>query len=280
MDRFLPATTPSNDADVEALNAEIAALELLDEDAVIEEVVSDETPDDEASDDETIEEPIVSQIRGNKAETIIIDEFSFEELEMAPSSEDGADLSDEDLKDIGLEIAKHEAYASQEVTTGGVETVAAAAGAPKEKSKTASEPRKPRDLSSLPNEAFILTNGAAPEDLAANKAAVIAAMPAIKKVAEKYENVLSCLSVGKLPSVYVVSCFKLLREKGTVHSVDLVAQLKAQKYSDGTARSQVGQIMALFPLLKIAERSGQTLTINPNSKLASQMITLLDEKSV
>ncbi len=54
-------------------------------------------------------------------------------------------------------------------------------------------------------------------------------------------------------------------------SADLIACYKAAGLGDGTARSQTGQIMALFAAVKIADRIGQTLTLRADSTLATKI---------
>lgn len=179
---------------------------------------------------------------------------------------------------IEAEVERIEAVESQTVTTAdtapSAETVAAAAAAAPKKAKTPSEPRVSRDVGALKADFFVLTTDV-PADLEANKVAVMGTRPEQKKIAEKFDNVLTSIAAGKLPSVYVVECFKVLQAKGSATSTELVTALKAAKYTDGTARSQAGQIMALFATLKIADRAGSTLTLRADSTLATALAGLI-----
>src|SRR5262249_20806810 len=108
-----------------------------------------------------------------------------------------------------------------------------------------------------------------------------------KKIADKFDNVLTELAAGKAPSVYTMACFRHLHAHGTATQTDLVAALKATKvkndkiakgsgtYSDGTARSQAGQIMELFRVLGVANRERQTLTLRSDSLIAEKLAELL-----
>lgn len=65
--------------------------------------------------------------------------------------------------------------------------------------------------------------------------------------------------------------FKLLDEKKTVISADVVGAYKASDLGEGTARSQSGQIMHLFATVGIADRSGQSLTLKGDSTIAERI---------
>ncbi|CAO3459608.1 hypothetical protein [Azospirillum argentinense] len=110
-------------------------------------------------------------------------------------------------------------------------------------------------------------------DTARLKEIVLAQRPAQKKIAEKFDNILCNIASGRLPSVYTMVAYNVVKAKGTATSADIVAAMTGgagpKAYSIGTARSQTGQLMALFDTLKIAKRSGNTLTLNPNSTLAA-----------
>ncbi|MTH61133.1 hypothetical protein [Paracoccus litorisediminis] len=133
-------------------------------------------------------------------------------------------------------------------------------------------PRKERDVSVLPDETFVLYPGADP---AQSKATVLAEKPAQIKVAEKWENLLTSLAAGAKPSCYIVTTMQLLNVKGTITSTDLVAAMKAEGAGDGTARSQAGQMMALFPLMGIGLRTGQTLALRQDSVVAQKLNQIL-----
>lgn len=188
---------------------------------------------------------------------------------------------------LNLELMKEDSYA--EAATDEIADPAAVETAKETKAaekaakapKTPSEPkvRVARDLKDLPADAFVLTTDV-PADLEANKTAVIAKRPAQVKIAEKFDNVLTSIAAGKEPSTYVMDCFRLLNkaEGGEISSKDLVAGLRqpgmrteTEGYSEGTARSQVGQIMALFDVLQIAKRTGDRLKLNEDSTLVQAL---------
>lgn len=141
-------------------------------------------------------------------------------------------------------------------------------------SKTPGKPRASRDISTVPDEFFVLegdvsTMSAADKTQA--KTDTIALRPGQVKVAEKFDNLFGSLSMGREPSKYVVTAFQLLDNRKIMSSADLVAAYKTDGLGEGTARSQTGQIMALFAAVKIAVRAGQTLTLNENSALAERL---------
>jgi len=185
---------------------------------------------------------------------------------------------------LHLELTKEDTYAeaaTDEIADPAAVDTAKEAKAAAKAPKTPSEPkvRVARDLKELPVDAFVLTTDV-PADLDANKTAVIAKRPAQVKIAEKFDNVLTSIAAGKEPSTYVMDCFRLLNkaEGGEISSKDLVAGLRqpgmrteTEGYSEGTARSQVGQIMALFDVLQIAKRTGDRLKLNEDSTLVQAL---------
>jgi hypothetical protein len=201
-----------------------------------------------------------------------------------------ANVSDEeleasvDIEELDIELERNETYSAQESETETTDDAGKAIKAAKDSSekpaKTASAasrapagPRTPRDLSALEAQHFVLEGDAATMsagDLDKNKAAVLASMPTQKKIAEKFENLLIAIAVNKQPSVYVKQAFKLLEEKKTITSADIVGMFKGS-YSQGTAQSQAGQIMTLFSTVKIADRAKNTLTLNDNSVVAAKL---------
>jgi hypothetical protein len=207
------------------------------------------------------------------------------DLELEMTTEDGAEeiieaIEDEsDMNVVEALVEKDEAIASQTseidadataVTEPTAEKPAKAAKAPK-----VAKPKIERDLSAIADEFFQLDiNGTA------DKPAVIALRPTQVKVAEKFDNLFSSLAAGRAPSVYTMACFKVLADKGEVTSSDLVAAMKAAAsrsggaYSDGTARSQVGQLMNLFGAVGIASRATNKLTFNKDSKIAERLLAL------
>lgn len=220
----------------------------------------------------------VQAVTDETEETVIEETEGEAPVELAATDETVLDDETADAIEAEMELqeAREELYANQEASEADLEAQPAptkAARAPK-----AAKPRAARiSLDSLPVDAFVLTS-LIPDDLEANKQAVIRGCPAQKKVQEKFENVLVSIHQNKAPSTYVMDCFRVLDKAGTATSPDLVAALKStnlkngsKTYSEGTARSQVGQIMALFPALKIATRNGNALTINPDSLLVEAL---------
>lgn len=130
-----------------------------------------------------------------------------------------------------------------------------------------------RDLSALPAETFVLLTDLDPGlDMEAYKDGVICSRPSTKKVAEKFDNLFVSLARGVEPSHYVMRCFEKLVATGTASLPDLVTHLNTTcGYTIGTARAQAGQIVALFPLVGIATRSGNTLTLNATSAVAEKL---------
>lgn len=178
------------------------------------------------------------------------------------------DAADESI--LEMEIAKEEVYAAAETGPEVVdEPVAAVTAAKPKASKAPKAPSVVRDLSALPDAVFTLTVDTPP-----NKAAVIAARPGAKKVAEKFDNVFVSLAANRAPNVYTVKAFNALVEKSTMTTGDFVAAFKADGYTEGTARSQAGQIMALFDVLGIAKRKGNSLTLNEESAVAAKLIEI------
>ncbi|MER9176230.1 hypothetical protein NKH72_21880 [Mesorhizobium sp. M0955] len=197
----------------------------------------------------------------------------------------GDDIAEEEVQDLELSLEREEAYNDQE---GGVSAdmnteapaqaqAAQAAKKPARAPKAAGVARTPRDLATVDAAFFVLEGDAATMDAAAldaNKAAVMSTVPSQKKIAEKFENLFSALSVGKQPSVYVVQAFKLLDAKKTLTSTDIVASFKGS-YKQGTAMSQAGQIMNLFDVVKIAKRTKNTLVLNEDSVVAERIRTAI-----
>jgi hypothetical protein len=201
------------------------------------------------------------------------------DLDMSDAGDDTAEViesleADESVIVERLE-AREAAYEDQVVTTADVPSAdAVTAEKPAEKktrkaSTTPKEPKAPRDLNSIAPEFFVIADGVT--DLDANKAHVIGLMPKQKKIAEKFENVFRSVSAGKAPSEFVKITFGALKAAGTATQTDLVAALKAADYSEGTARSQAGQIMALFNIIGVAKRENQTLTFNPDAPMTKRL---------
>ncbi|MBX4911449.1 hypothetical protein HJA82_29485 [Rhizobium bangladeshense] len=204
-------------------------------------------------------------------------------IETSAIDEEPATVTEEDLENVDIDalemnLDREEGYASQESETdipqNAAGAVAAARTQPAPRApRAAGTPRTPRDMASLDAKVFVLEGDAASmsdDDLAANKTAVMGALPTQKKIAEKFENLFAALNAGKQPSVYVKQAFKLLDEKKTLTGTDITTMFKAS-YKQGTAQSQSGQIMTLFEATKIATRQKNTLTLNENSTVAKRL---------
>lgn len=87
------------------------------------------------------------------------------------------------------------------------------------------------------------------------------------KIQEKVINFYAHLSNGAQLSNYTVMAIQLLVKDGELTSKTLKDAYEARPYSQGTASSQATQMMKLLPLLGLAVRNGQKLTINPDSVL-------------
>ncbi|MDE4297166.1 hypothetical protein PXK56_18435 [Phaeobacter gallaeciensis] len=201
------------------------------------------------------------------------------EPETAEAANADAIVSEDELDELEMEVDKAEAYASQESAAVGASadgsikkegtTTPKKSGAPR-----ASTPRTPRDMASVPAEHFVLTGDAtamSDEDKSASKAAVMAATPGQKKVAEKFENVFQSMAAGRAPSKYTMTAFAALDASGTATSAEIIAAFKTSGVGEGTARSQCGQMMALFPVLGVAERDGKSLKLKADSNIAAYL---------
>ena len=210
--------------------------------------------DDTELDSSDIEVEAVTEI--DEPETIVEEEI------------DEADLAPEDHALIEAETTKSEIYAEQVAANPPSAEPEPAKKAKKAPSKKAAAgPKMVRDLNDLDAKHFVLTT-TEPDDLAANKAAVIARRPKQVKVAEKFDNVLTSIAAEKAPSVYVMKAFAALNKTGEITSADLYKALAADGMGEGTARSQAGQMMSLFPALQIAKRDQNKLILNQESLIA------------
>lgn len=91
-----------------------------------------------------------------------------------------------------------------------------------------------------------------------------------KKVGDKASNLLRHKSQPAKLQKYTRLGMDLLIDKGSVTSADLTKHLQSSGYTIGTARSQANQLMSLLPALKIADKSGRTIAIRPDSVIAQQ----------
>lgn len=184
---------------------------------------------------------------------------------------------DDELRALEVDLTKAEVYEAAKGEKGIVELKPAEKAVKEKKARApkaakAAAPKLTRDLSTLSADAFLLKAGG---DAAADKKALLAKRPSQKKIAEKFDQTIAALAIGRKPSTYVIDCFKVLDAKKSVTSTDLVAALRAEDYSDGTARSQVGQIMVLFDLLGIAARNKGALELVTESAFADRLRKVL-----
>ncbi|MGU5794221.1 hypothetical protein ACV1DW_15430 [Aeromonas hydrophila] len=93
-----------------------------------------------------------------------------------------------------------------------------------------------------------------------------------KKVGEKAVNLIAHLAGGAKLSCYTEIALEMLLETGELSSKALYDRYKARPYSEGTSRSQCGQLMQLLPAMGIAERpTTGSLTLVKDSPMASAL---------
>lgn len=206
-------------------------------------------------------------------EELVLDEAVLEEADAVET-----EISADEEQAMSLAITKAEVYEASSsademiVAEEPADTTVAAKPAKKPRTAKAAKtatPAKVRDLNDLPEELFELTEG--DEGI---KLEVLAARPSQKKIAEKFDNIFVSMNAGVKPSKYVLDFFHILDAKKIVTTTEMVSGLMALTsnrgagYTEGTARSQQGQIMELFHVLKIAMRTKNTLTLRDDSVIA------------
>ena len=91
-----------------------------------------------------------------------------------------------------------------------------------------------------------------------------------KKVGEKAVNLIAHLAGNSKLSCYTEIALEMLLETGELSSKALYDRYKARPYSEGTSRSQCGQLMQLLPAMGIAERpTTGSLTLVKDSPMAN-----------
>lgn len=131
------------------------------------------------------------------------------------------------------------------------------------KIKAEAKPRVPKlhgdeTIGAYANRAFhgaTLFNGAA-----ADLTPLIDGMPV--KVAEKALNLLEHAVGGKKLSVFTKDTLAFIKAKGTVNRADLIAHMLSMEYTQGTAASQVGQMFTVLPRMGVATLSEGSLRIS------------------
>lgn len=235
---------------------------------------------DLSADDDSAETGPVTSLDALEELVLSAPEVTAEPEDVIEDDADTESLDPEEQRALELDLLKVEAYeaeAGEVAATAPVTPLATTPAKTPKAPRAAATPRTPRDLSALPDDAFQLFEGSVP-----NPAAVRSLRPTQKKVAEKFDNLFLSLHAGKKPMNYTLDLFKVLEDlSGTATSEQLVKGLMGKPKSDGstysigTARSQVGQIMTLFATVGIATRTGQTITLKPNSVLAAKMRKLI-----
>ena len=89
-----------------------------------------------------------------------------------------------------------------------------------------------------------------------------------KKVQEKAVMLFGWMAKGGALNEVMARAFKVLLRDGKITTGEkgnLMTELLAKPYSVGTARAQSGQILSLFPMLKVTDRSKGVLTANEQS---------------
>lgn len=260
-------------------NADIAEL-----DAALDGVNLEETV--EATDPEPQEDAVEETVEAVEAEDQVEDDElaeleGLEDLDLSDAAdedqaiEDDSVLDDEEVAQLGREMEKQEAYQKQVASATVSPEEVQQKSAKKSRSKgKARQPKMQRDLNSLDPELFVTSgdvSAMSDSDKEAARSALIAQRPTQVKVAEKFDNLFVNLAAGKAPSRYVMLAFDLLDQQKTVTSTEIIAKMKAAGLGDGTARSQTGQVMTLLPVLGVADRAKQQLTLRSDSRIAQKI---------
>ncbi|TXN08949.1 hypothetical protein FV222_00320 [Methylobacterium sp. WL103] len=269
-----------DDATIEAVT-DVEREEVVEEPEVEETVVNEDNEDEVAQAMTDVEEAGATEEAAEAAveepAIVVTDaEASSEvEAEAAAQDEHDEDVTDALAAEIDMEEQRDAIYAEQPADDTSLDASAPPAAAPKKaRAVSTGVPRARTAVADLHEDNFVLTTDI-PADLAANKAAVLTACPAQKKVREKFENLLVSVAGNRAPSTYTVICFKALMASGEVTGAELTGALKSSGLGEGTARSQSGQLMALFPAVKIATPAGNKLTVNPDSLLVAALKGIL-----
>lgn len=97
-----------------------------------------------------------------------------------------------------------------------------------------------------------------------------------KKVGEKAVNLIAHIAGGAGLSCYTRIALEMLLESGELTSKALYERYKARPYSEGTSRSQCGQLMQLLPAMGIAERPVPgSLVLVKDSPIAESLRSLI-----
>ena len=97
-----------------------------------------------------------------------------------------------------------------------------------------------------------------------------------KKVGEKAVNLIAHIAGGAGLSCYTRIALEMLLESGELTSKALYERYKPRPYSEGTSRSQCGQLMQLLPAMGIAERPVPgSLVLIKDSPIAESLRSLI-----
>lgn len=252
-------------------NENVQAVTDTDIDAELNALLADAT-DTENDAGETVEVQLQVEASNDDLEGLDLEQIE-REAQLAASKEEAYAEQVADEPEAPIEASVAVAAAAAAATA----AAAAAAVAPKTRAPRVSRAAgaKPSQVlaatmsdEALLKAAMLLTGDEESED---NVKALNDTIDSLaKKVGDKAVNLLRYASEPRKLQNYTRLGLELLVRDGEVTSKSLTDHLKAAKYTEGTARSQANQIMSLFPALKVAARSGKTLTLNSESTLLGQ----------
>lgn len=216
----------------------------------------------------------VAPAASDAKEESIQEENATDEVADEPVSEETLEIVD---KELMLEEAKEEVYSAAE--SGGLDDKAhVEPEAPKMKSR-ASGASKPSDalVQRLGNVDAVYKNlvfsaddaAKTEEELRKECEARLKEFDVLpKKVGEKAVNLVAHIAGNAKLSTYTEIAIQMLLRDGQITQSGLFERYRKRPYSEGTSRSQAGQIMRLFQTFKIADGTTSALTLNKNSIIA------------
>lgn len=275
----------NKDLNADVLDA-LAALEVI-EGSAVEETATVATVSEPVKSEEFDDvDALLAELESGTALPTASDESAKEEGIKTETEEVSMEpvVSDEALekieKDLMLEEVKEEVYAAAE--SGGLEEhELSKPEEPKAKAR-ASGASKPSSalIQRLGNVDAVYKNLVyVPEDAAKSAAELKAecdarlkefdALP--KKVGEKAVNLVMHLAGSAKLSTYTEIAIQMLLKNGSLTQTELFERYRARPYSEGTSRSQAGQIMRLFQTLKVGVGTTSSLTLNKDSIIAQAL---------
>lgn len=200
---------------------------------------------------------------------------------------------------VALEEAKKEAYETAESVSDDKDVEIKAGDSSAEISKASKEPKMKARASgdSKPSAALVARLGnvdavynqlvffaedatKSAEDLKAECDKRLKSFDALpKKIGEKAVNLVTHLAGGASLSVYTQIALEMLFNAGELSSKALVEHYMARPYSEGTSRSQAGQIMRLVQAFGIADGSSSHVTLNKDSIIGQALKEVLIGKA-